>query len=110
MILAQTVHEIYNSKAVRCRIFSPFSNVDNFRPEVASDVISGVVVDYVGVDVRATFGNLGETVAELFYSLASRTGLRVTFVQYLIAFCSRLEVMCDVIYGRFVGPVVPITV
>ena len=33
--------------------------------------------------------------------------LRVTFVQYLTAFCSRPEVMSDVISGGFVGPVVP---
>ena len=33
--------------------------------------------------------------------------LRNTFVQYLIAFCSRLEVMSDVISGRCVRPVVP---
>ena len=49
MILAQTVHEIYSSKAIGCGIFGPFSNVDNFHPEVNSDVESGVVVDLTGV-------------------------------------------------------------
>ena len=32
---------------------------DNCRSEVAGDVISGVAVDYVGMDVRATFGESG---------------------------------------------------
>ena len=34
-------------------MFGRFSNADNFRPEVHSDVISGVVVDPTGVKVRA---------------------------------------------------------
>ena len=36
-----------------------------------------------------------------------RPVLHITFVQYLIAFCGRLEVMSDAISGRFVGAVVP---
>ena len=31
---------------------------------------------------------------------------RITFVQDLIAFCSRLETSSDVISNRFVGPVI----
>ena len=34
----------------------------------------------------------------------ARPVLRITFVEYLIAFCSRLEVMSDVISVSFVGP------
>ena len=49
---------------------------------------------------------LGETVAEIFYSLTGRKALRIRLVQYLIAFCSRQEVTSDVISGRFVGAVV----
>ena len=30
-----------------------------------------------------------------------------TFVQYLVAFCSRPEAVSDVTSGRFVGPMVP---
>ena len=37
----------------------------------------------------------------------ARPVLRITFVQYFIAFCSRPEVMSDVISGRFVGPAIP---
>ena len=33
-------------------IFDRFLNVDNFRQEVDSDVVSGVVVDPTGVKVR----------------------------------------------------------
>ena len=39
-------------------------------------------------------------------SLAGGPVLR-TFVQYLIAFCSRPETASDVISGRFVGSIVP---
>ena len=37
--------------------FQPFLNFDKCRPEAAGDVISGMALDYVGVDVRATFGD-----------------------------------------------------
>ena len=43
-------------KAVGSGIFGRFPNEDNSRSEVADDVISGVALDCVGVDVRATFG------------------------------------------------------
>ena len=59
MILAQTVHEIYSSEAVGCVIFGPYSNVDNFRPEVRSDVISGGVVDPTSLKVRVKYGDSG---------------------------------------------------
>ena len=47
--------------------------------------------------------------AELFDSFPGRTRfrLRISFVQYLVAFCSRPEVTSDVMSNRFVGPVVP---
>ena len=58
MLLSQTVHEIYSGEAVACSIFDRFLNVDNFRPEVYSDVISGVVVDPTGVKkVGVKFGD-----------------------------------------------------
>ena len=50
--------------------------------------------------------NLGQTVAELFDSLAGLIRLRITFVLYLTAFCSRPKATSDVIFGRFVGPVI----
>ena len=40
VILAQTVHEIFSSKAVGFGIFDRFLNFDNCQPEVVSNVIS----------------------------------------------------------------------
>ena len=44
-------------KAVRGGIFGCFSNFYTCEPEVAGDVIPGVASVYVGVDVRAKFGD-----------------------------------------------------
>ena len=53
-------------KAVGSGIFGRFRNFDKCRSGAVGDVISGVTVDYVGVDVRATFGesasNRGRTI------------------------------------------------
>ena len=49
---------------------------------------------------------LGQTVAELFYFLPAAFVLR-TFVQYLIAFCSRPETANEVIFGKFERLFVP---
>ena len=43
-------------KAVGSGIFDCFSNFDKCRPEVAGDIISDVAVDYVHMDIHATFG------------------------------------------------------
>ena len=43
-------------KAVGGSIFGRPSNFDDCRLEVAGGVISGVVVEFVGMDVCATFG------------------------------------------------------
>ena len=40
--------------------------VDNFRPEVHSDFISGVVVDPTDVKVRVKLVSLGQTVLEIY--------------------------------------------
>ena len=69
--------------------FRPFSNLDKCRPQVAGDVISGVVLDLVGMDVSVKFGD-------------SMLNSGRIFVQYLIAFCIRLEAAGDVISCRFV--------
>ena len=45
------------NKAVGCGIFCRFSNLDKCRPEAAGDVISGMALDYVGMGVRASFGD-----------------------------------------------------
>ena len=46
-------------KAVGAVIIGRFSNFDICRSEVAGDVISGVAIDQVGLDVRAAFGESG---------------------------------------------------
>ena len=46
-------------KTIGSGIFGRVPNLDKCRSEVADDVISGVTVDYVGMDVRATFGESG---------------------------------------------------
>ena len=43
-------------EAVSCGIFDRFLNVDNFQPEVHSDVLSGMVVDPTGMKVPVNFG------------------------------------------------------
>ena len=43
-------------KAVGNNIFGRFPNFDKYRSEVAGDIMSGLAIDYVGVDVRTIFG------------------------------------------------------
>ena len=57
MILSQTVHEIYNSEAVRCGIFDRFLNFDKCQPEAVSDVISGMVAELADMKVRVKFSD-----------------------------------------------------
>ena len=64
-------------------------NFDKCRKKIAGDAISGRAVDYVSLDAYVKFGesrlNSGRTIGVL---VAGQTRLR-TFVQNLIAFCSR---------------------
>ena len=43
-------------KSVASGIFGRVANCDKCRSEVAGDVLSSVAVDYVTMDVHATFG------------------------------------------------------
>ena len=54
MYVAHLVILGWSRRRHHCR---PFSNVDNFRPEEASDVIFGVVLELAGVDVSVIFGD-----------------------------------------------------
>ena len=45
---------LYAKKAVRCDIFGRFSNLDKCWSEAAGDVIAGIALDYVGMDVYAS--------------------------------------------------------
>ena len=73
------------------------------QQEAANDVISGTAVDYVGMDVpgKKTWSNGGRII-----QLWPARPVLCTFVQYLIAFCSRPAAASDVISGKFVGPTV----
>ena len=54
------------------------------RPEVDNDVMSGMAVDYVSMDVPIKFGDSGQTVFEIFEELIScRTNDR-TNIKWLI--------------------------
>ena len=74
-------------KAVGSGIFGRFPNIDKCRSEVAVDVISRVAVDYVGMDVRAIFGesalNSGRK-SEYFTLWPPGPVLSITFVQCCI--------------------------
>ena len=70
--------------------------------------MSGVAAHYVGMDDRSTFGESRLNCGRIIWSLwPAGPVLRITFAQYLIAFCSRLEPTMDVISGRLMGPDVP---
>ena len=64
-----------------------------------------MAVDLVGMDARATFGESGLKSGRIIWPAGHV--LRITYLQYLIAFCGRLEVTSDVVSNRFVGPFVP---
>ena len=70
-------------KAVGSGILSRFLNFDKCRSEVAGDVISGVAVESVGMDVRVTFGesvlNSGQII--LFTLWPAEPVLRINFVR-----------------------------
>ena len=53
-------------EAVDGGIFDRVLNFDNCQPEVASDDISGVVVDPTGMDVVSNLVILGQTVLEIY--------------------------------------------
>ena len=89
-------------KAVGSGIFGRFPNFAKRRSEVAGDVISGVAVDYVGMDVRATFGESGLNSGRIILLFGRPHPFHASlFVQYLIAFCSRPETTSDIISRRF---------
>ena len=96
-------------KAVGGGIFGRFANFDKCRPEVAGDLISDVAVDWVVMDVRATFGESGLSIGLINYLTLCPAGpvLRITFPWYFIAFCSRPKVASDIVSATFVESVVP---
>ena len=64
VIMGQTVVELFDSLAARTRcthfciyVCTEYLTAFCSRPEATSDVISGVAVEYVGMDVRMTCGD-----------------------------------------------------
>ena len=72
MILAQTILEVYNSEAVDGGIFDRFV-FDNFQPEIVSEVISGMAVQFVGTDVCVSFCDSRLKPSEASFSAVFRT-------------------------------------
>ena len=81
------------------RHFRPFfSNFDKCPPEAARDVVSGVAVNYVGMDVPAKFGD------------ARLNSGRTRFTHFCTVFNCLLQPTgraSDVICGIFGRPTVP---
>ena len=75
MIIAQSVHERCHSEAVGCGIFDRFLNFGNCQPEVASDVISGMIKQDAGMDVCANFGDSRLKPSEASFSVLFRTSI-----------------------------------
>ena len=93
------------SKAVGCGIFGRFSKTDKRRREAAGDVISGMVLGYVGMDVPARLGNYRLNNGR-FIQLSLAGPVLHNFVQYLVTFSSRPEADNDVVSNTFVWPIV----
>ena len=60
----------FDRKPSEVAFSAAFSSFDKCRLEVASDVISGVAVQLVGLDVRENVVILCQTVLEIYESLA----------------------------------------
>ena len=91
-------------KAIWSGIFRRFPNFDKCQLEVAGDIISCVAVEYVDMYVSALWVKQWPNYFTLWRTTAI---LCITFVQYLFAFCSQLEAYSNVIFGKFVGPLIP---
>ena len=71
------------------RHFGCFSNLEKSRPEAAADFISGMTLEYVGVDVRASFGD---------YRLNSGQ----IFLRFFCAFCAHFCAVYNILQPTIV--------
>ena len=55
MVLDYTVFEKFPPEAVKCVIFESFFKFDIWQLEVASDIISGLAVQYISVEICVKF-------------------------------------------------------
>ena len=75
MILAQAVLEICNSEAVGGGIFDRFFNFDKCQQEVVSDIITGMAVQDVNLDLCGNFGDSRLKQSEASFSAILRTSI-----------------------------------
>ena len=75
VFVAQTVLDIYESEAVGGGIFGRYLNFVNCQPDVVSDVISGLAVQLVGMDVCANSGDSRLKSSETSFSAVFRTSI-----------------------------------
>ena len=78
---------------------------DKCRPEVAGDVISGMVVEYANLNDCAQFGGSRLNSIQIIRIFDRPDPFYALLCSILFAFCSRSEAASDVISGRFVTPV-----
>ena len=64
-----------------------FSNFEKCRPEVAGEVITGVAVDYVSMDVRVEFGDSTLNTGKEFHSIGAeyrKDWLRIVLLDFTV--------------------------
>ena len=74
VLLVQTVGEIYSSEGAECGI-STVLNFDNCQPEAASDIVSGMADQDVGMDVCANIGDFRLKLSQASFSALFRTSI-----------------------------------
>ena len=94
------------NNAIGCGISRRVSNLDKCRPEPYGDIISGVALDYVDMDVPTGFGECRLNIGQIIRLFVRPDQFCVLFVQYLIIFCYQPEAASDVISDIFVALVV----
>ena len=88
----------YRDPRLSHSVDAPFFNSDKCRLEVAGDVISGVALDDVSMDVSAIFCDSRLNSGQIIRLWPAQPA----FMHYLIAICNQPEAASDVISGMFV--------
>ena len=90
-IEAQTVVEVYNSETVRGDIFGCFSNVNNFRPEANSAVLSAMIVEPTVMKGYVKFGDSRSNCSQLWHFMTNDNdaGRRTLWQNALMSFAEK---------------------
>ena len=94
-------------RATEIWYFRPLLNFEKCRPEAADAVVSRSAVVQAGVHVLAKIWWFYDKQWPNYSTVWSVGPVFRTFVQHLIAFCSRLETACDVMFSICVVPSAP---